>query len=355
MNEQEKTIYKDRRKRLRERLGQGWLLLYKGGEHFNENLYYLTGLDTFYTVALISLETEDELLLVNSFEFSSIKVHCDISNVYELPSQDIPDRLISLLSEHHVSVLHCDYAFDARTPLPPELADQLRTALPYISIKGLPDELLQMRMIKEAGEIAIIKKGIEIVEGIFMDIQPHIRPGVSEADIAAEIYARLVRAGFNRFHDIFVASGTNSAIPFYRANNSSIPNNSVVLIDICAAIENYVVDMTRTFPTTDHFSQYAKVLYDAVKEAFRTACDQLGPGQTLRELSHVAKAVFAGHGLEKHYLNKIGHFVGLSPDDPGDADVPLEKGMIVTIEPGLYLPEEGLGIRVENTIVLESS
>ncbi|MDL1984283.1 MAG: Xaa-Pro peptidase family protein [Deltaproteobacteria bacterium] len=343
---------RDRRTRLREALGKGWLLLYKGGEYFNENLYYLTGLDTFYTFALISLETHHEYIITNPFECLSAKSLCDVEYICECRPNKLVSKLTELFRKHKISLLYCDYAFDSRTPLPPELVDLLRGTFSDLTLQPLPSQLFRMRMLKEPFEISTIKKGIKIIKELFAELPAMIKPGVSEADIAAEIYKHLIRSGFNKFYDVFVASGPNSAIPFYRANKGYLPDNSVVLIDICAAIDYYVCDLTRLFSTSGSFTERQEKLYSIIRNTYAKAIQDVRPGTSLAELSEKAKKTLAGYGLDKYYPNKIGHFVGLSPDDPGDQDTVLEQGMVLTIEPGLYLPNEGLGIRIEDTVIV---
>ena len=94
-------------------------------------------------------------------------------------------------------------------------------------------------------------------------------------------------------------------------------------------------------------------MYSIIRDTQAKAIHDVRPGTTLAELSEEAKKTLASYSLDKYYPNKIGHFVGLSPDDPGDQSAPLEKGMVLTIEPGLYLPKEGLGIRIEDTVIVE--
>jgi Xaa-Pro aminopeptidase len=345
--------YVGRIHRLREAVNRGWLLLYRGGEYFNENLYYLTGLDSFYTVAFISMETDEAYLLVHPIEYEAVMASCPVHNVAPCVSHDLPQKLTDLISHHSVEMLYTDYAFSSRTPLPAEWVDLIRSACPQTHIRALPEQLLKMRAIKDVHEIATIKKGRAIIDKIFLSLPNLIRPGINEAEIAAKIYGQLIAGGFNRFYDIFIASGKNAASPFYRANSDIIPENSVILIDICAAIDNYVCDMTRTFPTSGQFRQRDEELYSIVADVHRKAVKSVCPGNTLADISEKAKDHFAAYGLDRYYLNKIGHFLGLSPDDPGYERTSLEKGMVLTIEPGLYMPIEDRGIRIEDVIIIE--
>jgi len=345
---QELLSFRARRNHLREKVGRGWLLLYKGGEYFNENLYYLTGIDSFFTLSLISLETEQEYVFTNSIELPETQAATDIQNVESCDTQEFMFKLTSLVKFHNIWILYCDYGLHSRSPLPAEIIDCIRLKIPQIVIKDLPKALLSMRMIKEPGEIQTIKESIVIVENLFDTLPDIIKPGLPEAELASVIFKELVRHGFNRFYDIFIASGLNSAIPFYRSNSSILPPDHVVLIDICAARCNYVIDITRTFPTSGEFPARFQKIYSVITQVHQHLVASVREGLSLHELSEFAKASFKASGFDDFYLNKVGHFVGLAPDDPGCQETPFQKGMALTIEPGLYLSDAGL--RIEDTI-----
>ena len=348
---QERPYLRKRLEQLRKCVSRGWLLLYRGGECFSEYLYYLTGLDTFNTLAFISLESDKAYIITNPIEYPTIRNVFD-AQVLSAPQDALLETLLPLIGQLAPSPLYCEYTLSSHTPLPAEIIDVIRKTYPDIAISPLPEALHKMRLVKDTYETGLIRKGTKIIESFFEELSPLIHPGMMEREIAAEIQQYLTKAGFNRFYDIFVASGPNSAIPFYRKNSGALPEDSVVLIDICAAIDYYVCDMTRTFPTSGHFTPRQAFLYDSVLEAYREAKALVTPGTTLSLLTDSAKSVFTQKGLESYYLNKIGHFVGLAPDDPGCPDTPLKRGMAITIEPGVYLPEEGLGIRIEDTIIV---
>jgi len=348
----QKTLpFQKRRAELRRKVGNGWLLLYKGGEYFNENLYYLTGIDSFFSFAMISLESEHEIIFTNNIEFSETMGATDIINIQTYDPVKLIDKLNSLIQLHEVRDLYCDYGLNSRTPLPAEVIDSVRSKNSGLIIRDLPQDLSNMRIIKEPEEIGLIKDGIAIIKQILSSLPEVIKPGLPEAELASIIYKELVSQGFNRFYDIFVASGPNSAIPYYRSKSKILPPDHVVLVDICAARGNYVCDVTRTFPTSEKFPSGFQKLYSIVTQVQNKVMESVREGMTLHKLSEFAKKLFKIHEVDEFYLNKLGHFVGLSPDDPGNQHTPFQKGMTLTIEPGLYLPEAGL--RIEDTIIVE--
>lgn len=344
--------FKGRIKRLRDCVNKGWLLLHRGCEYFNENLFYLTGIESFNTAVLISLENEELFVLVHPLEYESLLSLCDGWQVMACKPDDLHVEILTIISKYKISNLFTDYSFSSRTPLPAELVDLIRNNYPQIRIYPLPNELLRMRMIKDDYEMALVKKGLHVIEKIFSIMPDLIEPGKRESEISAEIHRQLIQGGFNKFYDIFVASGKHSASPYYRDNNDIIPPDTVILIDICAAIDNYVCDVTRTFPTSGKFTPHDSYIFSIVSDVYKNAFNSTVPGVTLGAISQKAKEQFAAHNLAKYYLNKIGHFVGLSPDDPGSDDILFEPGMIITIEPGLYMTDECIGMRIEDTIII---
>ena len=344
--------YKYRRQRLRNIVQRGVVVLFKGSEHFNENLFYLTGLETFYTFAVISLESSFECVLTNPIESPHIGNTPQLSDIRPISPDSLLSELLSLLHALKPSEIYCETDLHSKTPLPSSIYAALSSSFDDVPISNIPSALTRMRLTKDTYEIAVMRRGIEIVSNVFASLEEIIAPGISEMELSAEIHRQLVRGGFNKFYDICVASGPRSAIPYYRANNNLLPDSGVVMIDIAAAVDNYVCDMTRTFPITGIFNEREQALHNLVVDVQETVIVDALPGTTLNVLNKRAFTIFSNHNLERYYYNKIGHFLGLGVDDQGENDVVLEKGMVVTIEPGLYLNHEGLGIRKEDMIFL---
>jgi Xaa-Pro aminopeptidase len=342
--------YRQRRQTLRAKQQRGVIILHKGGEHFNENLYYLTGLETFFTTAIIDLQSDFECILTNEIELPHISQSSGISDLRPSNPENLHADVVNILKSLNPQSIFIDYSLYSKTPLPPFLYDAIRSEFSEASISHLPDQLLHMRLVKDKYEIEVMKKGVGILTKIFETLKGLIAPGVTETSLAAEIYRQLVLGGFNKFYDISVASGPRSSIPYYRSNDNVLPDKGVVLIDIAAAIDNYVCDMTRTFPISGQFNEKEQALYDLVIEAQAEAIAGAVPGANLDDLNMKAYDIFKKHNLERYYYNKIGHFLGLGVDDQGGSDVTLEEGMVITIEPGLYMHQDGLGIRKEDMV-----
>lgn len=347
-----KPDFKRRRNTLREKTRDGVIILHKGGEHFNENLFYLTGLDTFYTTAIISLEDDFECILTNEIERPFLSKETGVEDIRVSNPDALDKQLIGILKEIHPKTIYTDYFVSSKTPLPAELIDSIKGALPKIRIKQLPQQLDQMRLMKDDYELNVMKRGVKVIYEIFKSIEGLIVPGNSEALISSEIYRSLVVEGFNKFYDISVASGERSTIPFYRENCHNLPKKGVVLIDIAAAIDYYVCDMTRTFQIGQVLDNDQASVFQLVEEVHAAIMERAVKDTTLAALNKIAADMFKAHGLDEFYYNKIGHFVGLGVSDPGDEHTLLEKGMVFTIEPGLYMQHRGFAVRKEDMVFL---
>ncbi|MCI0330277.1 MAG: aminopeptidase P family protein [candidate division Zixibacteria bacterium] len=207
--------------------------------------------------------------------------------------------------------------------------------------------------VKDAGELARIKKAVEIADITFEEILPAIRPGVREADVAAEIEYRLKRNGADEpAFGTIVASGFRSAMPHGRASEKRIGRGEFVTLDFGAFYSGYCSDITRTVVMGKASSRQKKV-YGVVLRAQRRGIEALRPGVKGREVDGKVREVIRRAGLGKYFGHGTGHGIGLLVHDfPGvgqtSEDI-LKTGMVVTIEPGVYIPGWG-GVRIEDDV-----
>ena len=152
-----------------------------------------------------------------------------------------------------------------------------------------------------------------------------------------------------------VASGKNGTVLHYNQNNGTLKDGDLVVIDIGAEFNNYCADLTRTYPVSGAFSKRQKELYNIVLQAQTHIAELAKPGMWLKNndkpdqsLHHLAVKFITDRGYGKYFPHGIGHFVGLEVHDVGDYSVPLHEGDVITIEPGIYIPEESIGIRIED-------
>ena len=220
-----------------------------------------------------------------------------------------------------------------------------------VSSQGLVEGL---RLIKTDGEVAEIRAAQTIADLAFDSVRPSILPGVREDHIAAQLEAFMRGLGATSAFDITVASGPRGAMPHGAASARVIGENELVTVDFGAKLNGYHSDMTRTVATGNP-SEELRRLYRAVLEAEEAAVQAIRPGAKCSDLDKLARDVLSAHGLGEYFAHSLGHGVGLAVHEgPGlraaSSEV-LEAGMVVTAEPGVYLPGVG-GVRIEDLVLV---
>ena len=186
-----------------------------------------------------------------------------------------------------------------------------------------------------------------------------IKSDVSEREIQGVIEYVFTAAGSRTAFPSVVACGANGTVLHYDENNGVLKDGDLLVVDIGAEVGHYCADLTRTYPVSGKFTKRQRELYDAVLETQAYIEDIAKPGMWLsnkeepdKSLNHLAKKFLAPKGLEKYFTHGIGHFLGLDVHDVGDLKRPLEKGDLFTIEPGVYIKEENIGIRIEDDYLM---
>jgi len=225
-------------------------------------------------------------------------------------------------------------------------------------------EIARLRVIKSPAEIALLQKSAEATIPAHLAAWKKIKPGVYEYEIAAAMTNFYFDRGCERSaYAPIVGSGPNSVILHYMANRRRVDRGEVVLMDVGAECSDYATDVTRTVPAGGKFTTRQREIYDIVLGAQKAAIAAAKPGAHLRggkdSLQQIAYDYINSHGkdlhgdsLGKYFTHGLGHFVGLDVHDPGDSNQPLEAGMVITIEPGIYIPEENIGVRIEDTLLV---
>jgi Xaa-Pro aminopeptidase len=219
-----------------------------------------------------------------------------------------------------------------------------------------------LRVVKDTGEVALMRKAIAATIDGQRAAARAIAPGVPEGVVDGAAYAAFRRAGAEgvAFPSI-VGSGFNATTLHYDQNMGTCGSDELVVVDIGARYGYYCGDLTRTYPAGGRFSTRQRQIYDLVLEAHDRAAAAMRPGVTIFELRTIAYTVFEdsplrdgrGARLGQYFIHGLGHHLGLDAHDPGGADEsPLQPGMVITNEPGIYLPDEGLGVRIENDFLI---
>ena len=224
----------------------------------------------------------------------------------------------------------------------------------------------ELRKVKDTGEIALIKKAAAASEEAHLATLHAIKPGATERQIAALMQYEFERRGCERpAYAPIVGSGFNSTVLHYSADSGPIQDGDLVVMDVAGEYSYYAMDITRTLPANGKFTARQREIYEIVMGAQQAAIAAFQAGKSkLRgndadSLNRVAVEYFKTHGkdqhgqpLDKYFIHGLGHFVGLDVHDPGDSGKPLDKGMVFTLEPGLYIPDEKIGVRIEDTFLV---
>lgn len=220
---------------------------------------------------------------------------------------------------------------------------------------SLADSLLaESRAVKDAVEIQAITAACRVTDQVFAHLLPHIRAGVSEHELNAWLHFYALQAGASAMaFDPIVASGPRGALPHGRATARRLKNGEFITIDFGVVLNDYQSDMTRTLTIGEPQPDLATV-HDAVLTAQLTAIDALKPGVQAREIDAIARGVLIAAGYGDCFTHGLGHGLGLGGDQPilnPQSQTVLQPGMVVTIEPGAYLPGIG-GVRIEDDVLI---
>ena len=226
--------------------------------------------------------------------------------------------------------------------------------VPGTSLSNMADVIPEMRRIKDAYEIERIQKAVDITGKGLLAAMRSVRPGMQEFQLQSLVdhTYQMEGAQFRGFSTI-LAWGHNSTVLHYTKNDQVIQDSGLVLIDTGAAWEHYSADVTRTMPVSGKFSDRERELYELVLKAADTAIKEVRIGANNHNDVHMAaKKVLDEAGYGEYFIHSTGHFLGLDVHDAGNYDLPLKAGVVVTVEPGIYIPEEGIGIRIEDVVLV---
>ncbi len=232
--------------------------------------------------------------------------------------------------------------------------------------------IAKYRQVKTSEEILAIRKSIDITAKAFLRVLKIVKPGLYEYNIQAEITHEFLSHGiFSHAYYPIIAAGINSTILHYWQNNSVLNNGDILLLDFGAEFMNYAADLSRTIPINGKFSSRQRQVYLSVLKAQRYAKSIIKPGITINEINEKTGAFVENELLElglltsdevkyatstpaykRYFMHGTSHFLGLDVHDVGTKDTPLKPGHVITCEPGIYIPDEGFGIRLENDLLI---
>jgi Xaa-Pro aminopeptidase len=241
---------------------------------------------------------------------------------------------------------------------------EIREMIPHATLKDITPQLSAMRQVKSAGELALMQKATDASVDAQFDAMRNMRPGLFEYQVAARMKEVHEMAGCSReAYAPIVGAGFNSTVLHYSALDSEIKDGDVVVIDVGGEYGGYAADITRTLPANGKFTPRQREIYDIVLGAQNAALAAVKPGAVIYggkgSLQQIVTDYINAHGHDKegrtlgrYYVHGVSHHIGLDVHDPGDRNRPLGPGMVISMEPGIYIPEENLGVRIEDDVLV---
>lgn len=389
-------MYKRRQEKVLKNLKNGSILILYSGVapkksadqvypyEVNRNFYYLTGIDQADSYLLmikganshksiLFLEPYTELKALWEGEVLKFDVAKELSQVDDvLANNTIKNVTSQFLSPTRnatfgeIKYLYFDFErlhmFESPYTIE-KLANSFSKLYPHLKIKSINSFINDLRSVKEESEIDLIKEAIAITKEGLLNIFHNAEPGLKENQLEAYYNFVLNWHGVKPSFKTIAGSGVNGTVLHYEKNNDFTKDNELILFDLGVEYNKYCSDISRTIPVNGKFTDRQKEIYEIVLNCNKEVIKFLKPGVTNLEFNNYAKKLLAEglikigkikdeSELSKYYYHSIGHFLGLDVHDVGDYTKPFKAGQILTVEPGLYLKDEKIGIRIEDNILL---
>jgi Xaa-Pro aminopeptidase len=238
-----------------------------------------------------------------------------------------------------------------------QFIELIHKVAPHVNVAAITPVLGEMRKVKSAPEARLLQKAVDITAEAHHDAALAIKPGVYEYQVQAVIEDAFTRNGSERpGYPSIIGSGINSTVLHYNENHKKIDSGDLVVVDVGAEYSYYTADLTRTYPASGKFTDRQREVYQLVLDAQRAAEKAYKPGVNLADLTRAAIEVMKasplrdkqGNTLDRYFIHGLGHWLGMDVHDVGEYAPPIPAGAVFTIEPGIYIPEEQLGVRIED-------
>lgn len=345
----------------------------------NRNFYYLTGVNEEEVILMITKRdkrVEENLFIKKAdpvmekwvgktISVDEAKAVSGINNIKYM--EDFEGTLHKFITMYDINKLYLDLERDSfNSPATKEevFAKKLIKKYPQVKIKNVYNKICNLRVIKNEEEIEETKKAIAITKEGIESLMKNAKAGMKEYQLEAHFDFVLKTNGVKDYaFKTIAASGKNATVLHYVDNNSEIKDGDLILFDLGAQLNYYNADISRTFPVNGKFTERQKQIYNIVLKAELEVIKAIKPGLPFTELNIIARKVL-GEGLKEiglikedtelsnYYYHGVSHYLGLDTHDVGSREAKLEPGMVVTVEPGLYISEEGIGIRIEDDVLV---
>lgn len=385
-----KDVYKQRRKKLIEKIKEDSLIVLFAGEEIlrsedqaypftvNRNFNYLTGINSeniIYLAIKKDGKVEERLYVEKSNPLMEKWVGVKLSKeeatnlsgveIVEY-TENFKESFNKIIFNNKYKKLYIDMqrrSWDDMDSISSKFAKDVNTRYPFIQLENLYYNIAKSRYIKDDFEIKKIKKAIDITNDGIIQIMKNISSGVKEYELEAYYDFTLKKNGVTPSFKTIAAAGKNATVLHYVSNNSVVNQDDLVLFDLGVEYENYCSDISRTLPASGKFTERQASIYNIVLNAQLETIKAIKPNKTLAEINditkkHLAKGLIEiglikdDSELSKYYYHGVSHMLGLDTHDVCEPGLKLKQGMVVTVEPGLYIEEESIGIRIEDDVLL---
>ena len=396
------SLFIENRKRFVEQLPENSIAIFQSNDQYPRNgdqyfpfrqqsdLFYLSGIDQEKTIlviapdcsneklreALFLLETNEKIAIYegHKYTFEEATEISGIENVYWEENFEASLREV-LLSAKRVYLNSNEYIkFFSEVPdKNMRFIQSFRENYPLYKVERAAPVLSNLRTIKSEQEIELLRTACYITHKAFERVLKFTKPGVLEFEIESEItHEFMVNRANGHGYAPIIASGKDACVLHYINNDKACKDGDLLLMDFGAEYAHYCADMSRTIPVNGRFTNRQKDCYNAVLRTFRKVSKMLVPGNTAKMVSEAAWSLMEEEMIKlglftaadvnnqdkdkpffkKYFPHGTSHFLGLDVHDVGSYDEPIKPGMVFTCEPGLYIPEENIGIRIENNILV---
>ncbi len=346
----------------------------------NRNFYYLTGIDEPNVIFMLKKfgNSVEETLFIGKSDpvmekwvgktVSSEEAE-GISGIKKVVYLDSFEKTMSnILFTENAKHLYLDIErrdWNGTETKTLAFAKHVREKYPHVTIGNVYPNICELRVFKTEEEIEIIKEAIAVTKDGIYNVLKNAKAGMMEYELEAQFDFTLKSSGIKHHaFNTILASGKNATVLHYEDNDAQIQNGDLVLLDLGAQKDYYNADISYTFPANGTFSSRQKQIYNIVLKALKETTALIKPGLKFAALNEHTKKVLAeeckaigliqeDEELSKYYYHGVSHFLGLDTHDVGTyKDRMLEEGMVITIEPGLYIEGESIGIRIEDDILV---
>ena len=355
----------------------------------NSDLFYLTGVEQEETLLLLFPDADDEKMREILF-LREPNEHNELWEGHKLRKDEaqkltgirqvkwMPDfwptfrRLVTDAEQVYLNTNEHKRATVEVETRDDRFVREMQRRYPLHHYRRLAPLLHQLRLVKSDHEIALIRRACGITARGFKNVLRATKPGRSEADIEAEFAYEFIRNRSRFAYEPIVATGKNACCLHYQENTAPLKAGQLLLLDVGAAYANYASDMTRTIPVSGKFNRRQRNIYDAVLRVLRASTDRLHPGLKHRDWQKAAEEQMTEEllklgllkprdvkkqdadwpAVKKYFMHGLGHPIGLDVHDVGDTSKPMQAGWVMTVEPGIYIPEEQVAVRLENTVLV---